>query len=233
MRIDNYVDRKIGSALLAENEKERQDHKKSGKLSASQLGDPLQWQILKALGYETEAFDEYTLRKFKRGKDIEEWVMKYLEPIETQKFVEYRNTVGYIDAVCDTENWDFKLGVIPVEVKSVANAKFKRIVKQGPDRGHCLQASFYALATGKENAIVCYVASDDLRVHCYVIKTADFTDEIEKIITRFQEQLKSGEIPVFEAIEKWQADNKYCRYLEFRDKTKEQLAQLKTNANIA
>jgi hypothetical protein len=66
-----------------------------------------------------------------------------------------------------------------------------------------------------------------------VIKTADFTDEIEKIITRFQEQLKSGEIPVFEAIEKWQADNKYCRYLEFRDKTKEQLAQLKTNANIA
>lgn len=229
LKIDNFIDTKIGELLVLENRKERSEHKSSGKLSASQLGDPLQWQILKALGAEQTEFDEYTLRKFKRGKDIENWVLQYLSPLEAQKFVEYRDTIGYIDAVCDTKDWQFNVGIVPVEVKSVSNAKFKRITRNGPDRGHCLQVGLYSKAMKADHGVICYIASDDLRVRCYIIKTDDYANEIDEVITRFQTQLATGTIPVFQAREKWQADDKYCRYLSFRDKTAEQLAEIKLN----
>lgn len=230
--IDEFIDRKIGQVLLAENAEEQKNHISSGKLSASQLGDPLQWQILKAMGTPTTPFDEYVLRKFKRGKDIEKWVLQFLKTVAQeegkQDFVVYRDTVGYLDAMCDTSDWDFKHGIIPVEVKSVSNAKYKRVVANGPDRSHVLQASFYAIAKGSTHTSVLYVASDDLRVRCYIIEVNEkLREEIENIITKFQTQLATGEIPVFQAIEAWQANDKYCRYLEYRDKTKEQLLALK------
>ena len=125
--IDSTIDNQIRDELKKRNEEEAAKHKSSGKLSASMLGLPLQWQVLKVLGVPGREFDDYTLRKFQRGKDVESWLMKFLRAAEKQKFVEYRNCVGYVDALVDTSGWEQNHGVIPLDVKSVANMKFKRV----------------------------------------------------------------------------------------------------------
>lgn len=222
MILDTYLDRKIGEALLKENEERESNHKSSGKLSASMLGWPLQWQILKSLGIPQEPKDEYTLRKFKRGNHVEDWLVEKLNPVEKQKFVEYRDCIGYVDALVDTKDWDWKNGVIPLEIKSTTNLKFKRIVKQGADRSHKLQAGFYALALGTKHFGVTYVASDDYRVQTYIYETDSVKDEIEKIIDEFENQRKVG-VPVFEPAEEWQAKKLYNNYPEWVELTQEQI----------
>ncbi len=227
MKVDTFIDKKIEQKFIERNKKERTEHISSGKLSAGMLNDPLQWQILKVLKVEPRPLDEYVLRKFFRGNQIEEWVIKEIPDIvETQKFVEYKNTIGYIDAVIDTKNWDFKVGIIPAEVKSVANAKYRRIIERGPDKGHILQAGFYALAEKTEQFAVIYIASDDLRIKVYIYETKDYKQEIDEIIERFYKQLKSGKIPVFEAREVWQENFKYCRYPDFMKLNQRQLDKI-------
>jgi hypothetical protein len=217
MFIDNHVDRLIGQKLIKENEEEKLKHISSGKLTASILGDPLQWQVLKVLGVETKGFDEYTLRKFKRGKDVEAWLAEYLNPIATQKEARYKNVVGYIDAVVDASEWDCKKGIIPIEIKSTSNAKFKRVVGNsrmagGPDRGHIFQACLYALSEGSTHFGIAYVATDDLRVHTFILETKDYKDQVEAIIDRFDKQMKSGTVPEFVPEESWHENLKYCKY---------------------
>lgn len=233
MFIDTYADRIIGEKIKLENEIERQNHIASGKLTASMLGEPLQWQILKVLGVKPKEIDEYTLRKFKRGKDIETWFVDHISPLDKQKPVEYRSCVGVIDAVVDSDIWDCRKGVIPIEVKSTSNAKFKRIVKGvKPDRGHVLQACFYALAEGKEWFAVSYVATDDLRVHTFVMSTADHKEEVERVIDRFKAQYNTGIIPAFVAEEKWQENIKYCKYPEFMTMPETKFESFKQSYNL-
>jgi len=69
--IDNYIDNKISKKVVEENKQRELNHVSSGRLSASMLGEPLQWQILKIKGVKPKEIDEYTLRKFIRGKDVE------------------------------------------------------------------------------------------------------------------------------------------------------------------
>ena len=52
MYFDTHTDRLITKKLLAQKLEEKENHIPSGKLSASMLGWPLQWQILKVLGFE-------------------------------------------------------------------------------------------------------------------------------------------------------------------------------------
>jgi hypothetical protein len=210
--IDRYIDRKISESLVAKNELERKNHKSSGKLSASMLGSPLQWQILKSMGVPQKEVDEYTLRKFLRGKQVEEWIVSYLDPIETQKFVEYKGCIGFVDAICDTKEWDFKNGIIPVEVKSVTNMKFKRIEKQGGDRSHLLQGALYALALKSPKFAVLYVASDDYRIHLTEHDSEAFRGIIDDIIALYDKQKATNRVPAFEPMEKWQGDLKYNSY---------------------
>lgn len=214
MRIETHLDKLISQRLIEANDKERENHKSSGKLSASMLGQPLQWQILKTIGVPPKPFDEYTLRKFKRGKDIENWFISEISPNFKQPFVEYRSTIGYVDLnLVQDESFDFKLGEMPHEVKSVSNAKFKRITKlKEADRGHRLQATLYALAQNKDYYAIDYIASDDLRIETYIYETKDTKDEVDEIITKFQEQLKLKVVSVFEPIEKWQANPEYQNY---------------------
>jgi hypothetical protein len=225
MRIENYIDNLINEKLLKE--QEEKDREPSGKLSASKLWWPLQWQILATQFKLKSHIDEYTLRKFQRGKDVEDWLIKQIEPKETQKFLEYRNTIGYCDSIVDTEKWETKIGVIPLEVKSVANAKFKRI-QQGADKGHILQNTLYALALNSEYHAITYIASDDYRTLTFIYKTADYKKEIDGLIDEFEEAVKSKTIPVFEPREKWQANLKYNNFPEFTGLTKEEL-QVKYN----
>lgn len=226
-KIDLYLDKKIEQKFVERNKKERANHISSGKLSAGMLYQPLQWQILKIMGVEPRPLDEYVLRKFLRGKQIEEWAISEIpDVVAMQKFVEYKNTVGYIDALVDTKEWDFNTGVIPAEIKSVANAKYRRIMMNGADKGHILQAGLYALAEKTEQFAIIYVASDDLRIKVYIYETKDYKQEIDEIIARFYKQLESGLVPVFEPTAKWQSDLKYCQYPDFMGLDEEQLQKV-------
>lgn len=225
MIIDNHIDRWIGQLIIDENNKSREDHVSSGKLSASMLGQPLQWQILKVKGVPPKDFDEYTLRKFKRGKDIEEWFCKSLPAlVTTQKTANYRGVVGFIDAIVSTNGYDFNCGMIPHEIKSVSNAKYKRIMAEGEaDRSHKLQACLYALSEGVEHFAIDYIASDDYRVTTMVYRTADVATEVNKIIDRFDKQLATGLIPAFVPEEPWQKHAQYNNYLGWEDLTEEEV----------
>lgn len=223
MKNDKYLDKFIGKQITEANDTERANHKSSGKLSASILGQPLQWQILKVLGFPQREIDEYTLRKFVRGKDIETWILSRIPNVVSKgDFVEYRNCVGYVDAMVDTKDWDFADGVIPAEVKSVSNLKFKKILKQGADRSHKLQAGFYAISKDSPHFAVIYVATDDLRVETYVYETKDIKDEINGIITRFEEQKLKG-VPIFEAVEDWQKSKLYNNFPDWSELTQEEI----------
>lgn len=222
MKTDNYLDRLIGENLLKA--QSDNDHKSSGKLSASKLYWPLQWQILSTLGLKSE-FNEYTLRKFQRGKDVEDWFIKQIKTIDTQKFLEYRGVIGFCDSIVSTSDWDEPVGIIPLEVKSVTNMKFKRIEKTGADEGHILQNAFYAMAMKSPYHAIAYIASDDYRILTTVHETKDSEIEIDKIIDEFQEALKLETIPKFEPRAKWQADMKYNSFPEFAGMTEEELKQ--------
>src|SRR3989338_5851962 len=167
--IDQYLDRIISEKLLIEEEKKEKQHTKSGKLSASRIFWPLQWQILATQFGLKSHIDEYTLRKFQRGHDVEDWFIKQIQPLETQKFLEYKVTIGYCDSIVDTKDWDNKVGVIPLEVKSVANSKMKWIVDRGPDKGHIIQNALYSLAMKSEYHAITYIASDDYRTLTFIL----------------------------------------------------------------
>ncbi len=74
MQANTTIEGLIYSKLRQENEEERASHIKSGKLSAGTLGSPLQHQILSALKAESKKVDDYTLGKFKRGKEVEDFI---------------------------------------------------------------------------------------------------------------------------------------------------------------
>ncbi len=227
MKIDNFLDKEIGRQLMEANREERANHKSSGKLSAGALGSPLQWQILKYFKIPEAPKDEYTLRKFKRGKDIEKWYLDAIPNVQERNFfVEYRGVVGYIDAIVKTEGWDFPIGTAPLEVKSVSNAKFKRITKQlGPDRSHCLQGSLYALAMGVDEFPISYIASDDYRVQTYIVSAEERREEIDLIIDRYNLWVARNAVPVFEPEEQWQANPKYNNYPEWSELTGVEIAE--------
>ena len=231
MKLDQFIDRTISKKMLEENKLERENHISSGKLSASMLGMPIQWQILKTIGVPAKEFDEYTLRVFKRGKDIEEWLVNQLPGlVDKQVFVEYRDAVGYIDALVDSKGYEFPLGIIPHEVKSVKNSKFTRIVQQaGPDHSHALQGAMYALARQVDNFTVDYVAADDLRILSYVLDTKDYKAEIDRVIDWYELALETKQVPLFVPIEPWQTNVQYNNYPEWSNLTQEQITEkLKT-----
>lgn len=219
-----YIDRWIDGILVSNNEIKESKHVSSGKLSASMLGKPLQSQILKAKGVPQKALDPYTLRKFQRGNDVEKWLVSVLPGlVTTQKFVEYRGVVGYVDAVVSTNAWEKNFGIIPLEVKSVTNAKYKMISKSGQaDRGHILQSTLYALSQASGHFAITYVASDDYRVNTFVYKTSDYATEVNRIIDAYDKQLATGRIPEFKAEEKWMTNPKYADYPEFIGLTEEE-----------
>lgn len=224
MIIDNYLDNLIADNFLKEEKQRNETHISSGKLSASMLYQPLQWQVLKCKGIQQKPFDEYTLRKFFRGKMIENWLLTQIDGLQKtekdgkQDFVEYKGVIGFVDAMVDMSNWNEKLGIIPHEIKSVSNAKFKRILqRKEADKGHLLQGALYALAKGTEYFAIDYVASDDLRVKTWIYKTADYKDEIDQIIKDFNEAMAKEEIPEFVAKENWQANLEYNNYPDWSE----------------
>jgi len=200
MKVNPIIQEIIAAKVMADNE----EREPSGRLSAGKLGWPTQWQVLNYLKVPQKPLDEYTLRKFARGKDVEERIMKWLAPAEDKMQVEvkYRDVVGVADVILD----------YPIEVKSITNLAFKYKQKEGASRSHKLQVELYAKALGFSKYGVAYVASDDYRVLCFEY---DVSDEVDKVIDRYEAQLKIGTVPVFKEEEKWQSMKDYCIYPEF------------------
>ena len=214
----SFLDHHIGETLLSANKATSEAHTPSGRLSAGRLGDPLQWQVLYTIGVPQKEVDEYAVRLFKRGDHAENWLLEKTPGlIEREKFVGYRDTVGFVDSIVDTNEWGLSFGTIPHEVKSVKNSKFKWIMRDGASRAHKLQAGFYALPLEAKHFMISYIAADDYRVETFLFETDEVREEIEDIISAFQRVRESGTIPAFEALEKWQESPKYAKYPEFSD----------------
>jgi len=76
--IDQFISKYIDAELIRANKEREAKHKSSGKLSASMLYQPVRWQLLKNLGAPRKEFEAYTLAKFKRGRDVEDWYVEQL-----------------------------------------------------------------------------------------------------------------------------------------------------------
>lgn len=210
MKIDTTIQEAIAKKVLAE--RDANERTPSGVLSASKLGWPLQWQMLYRLGVPEKKPDEYTLRKFVRGNDVEDRIIGWIQPEQKQVKVEYRGVRGVVDMIMD----------YPVEVKSVTNMAFKHLQKEGAKRGHRLQAELYAKALNSQKYVIAYVASDDYRVLCIEFETSDMVD---KVIDRYDAQVKLGTVPIFAEEEKWHADPKYSPYPEWMKLNDKQIAE--------
>lgn len=214
------LENEITNQLRQEEANQQATRTPSGKLSASMLGEPLQWQVLKSLGLGTRQVEDYVLRKFERGRDTEKWFLNRIARgvQKTGATVFYKGAIGVYDALIDTTAYNGKFGVIPLEVKSVTNAKFKHIEKsRAPDENHLLQGAFYALALETDQFALSYIASDDYRTLTWLFETQDYKDEIDKIIERYNVQMSKQKIPIFEPRYKWQATKDYNKYPEWQE----------------
>jgi hypothetical protein len=226
IKIDQTISRAIDARLVAENQLRNKLREPSGKLSASILGDPLLWQVLHTLGYPSKEMDPFALKKTARGNDVENWLVEFIPNlISKQLFLSYREAIGYADAVVDSKDYDFKNGIVPVEIKSVTNANFKWLIKRkGPNHHHSLQAAFYGLSMGSKHSLITYVAADDYRTMTFVIDVIDYQKEIDQIIDDYQEAMRLWEekkvLPPFEPREDWQKNPKYAKF-DFGDMSHE------------
>lgn len=196
------LDAIISKTLRREHEEQRAAHTPSGKLSASQLSKPLLEQVLKIIGVPEKPIEDYTLRLFKRGNQVEDWIVSMLPDGEEQKEVEYKGVIGFVDKMLDE----------PVEIKSVKSSQWKWLQKQGARWSHKLQGGLYALGTDSDKYQILYVVADDFRTMSFIYETKDIKDEIDGIINEVKRQLIKGELPPFEAREPWQEGENYSKY---------------------
>lgn len=236
--IDTTINKHIDDELIRLNEEREARHNPSGKLSASMLYQPVRFQLLKSIGAPRKPFDAYTLAKFKRGVDVEAWYVEQLKGagvlVEDQKtleemnltvtdgqpFAEYRDCIGYVDSVIDTQKMQAKKGIIPNEIKSVTNMKMKRIKSTGIDWHYKIQAALYALAMGSEYYAVTVVSAEDLRSETHIFPTREMKRDVDQAISAYMKAMedwkKDRTLPKFEANPhvKWTANLKYAMFEE-------------------
>lgn len=220
--LDGSVQKFIDDYLVAQNIEREKLHEPSGKLSASMLFQPVRFQVMKSLGIPRRDIEPYVLGKFKRGSDVEEWYVDMLDKmgvlVEKQKPLEYRGVVGFADAVIDSSKMEFKKGIIPHEVKSVTNAKLKRIANSEVDYHYKLQGALYALAMKSEYFAIDILSAEDLRVTSYAFPAREMKLEIDKIIDLYDSSMNAwedtGMLPALDQSPKikWVIDPKYAMY---------------------
>lgn len=223
--IDTSINQFINDYLVEENRKRDLEHEASGKLSASMLYQPVRFQVLKSIGAPRKAIDPYVLGKFKRGNDVEDWFVSMLKKqdcvTDTQKKVIYRDCIGFVDVEVDSNKLQFKKGLMPHEVKSVTNAKVRRIKKTGVDYHYKLQATLYALALKTDYYAVDIVSAEDLQVQINIFQTRELKADVDKIISDYQKAMENWQkeqiLPAFEPNPKvaWTANKAYAIFDEF------------------
>lgn len=224
--IDTSTQQFIDSELIRLNTERSEAHESRGGLSASMLYQPLRFQVLKSLGAPRREIDPYVLGKFKRGTDVEDWYVEQLQNmnclVSGQKEVFYRETRGFIDALVDTKDWQFKCGVLPLEVKSITNAKLRRVKKTGIDWHYKLQACLYALAEGSEHYAVTIISAEDLRTETYIFKTREMANDVDKRISAYIKAMEDWrkdrvlpKLEVQDASVKWSISPGYAMFDDF------------------
>ena len=226
------VTQEIYKKLRKANTERELAHTRSGKLSAGKLGKPLLEQMLYVLGVPTKSNDDYTLGLFKRGEDVEDAIVSLIEPDETQVEVFYRDTIGIVDAIRNGMVYEIKSVkasmwryIDPTHDKKMREGGKMVDTYGGPKRQHVYQAVQNGLALGKDQVTVLYVCADDYRTAAHVINVAEIKPEVDSIITRFNDQMKSGKLPAFEAIENWQNNPQYSNYPDFISLEPEQMME--------
>ena len=217
MQIEYGISSVIDSSLIKDNQIEIENHVPSGKLTASYLHQPKRFQLLKYLGVPEKELDTFKLRKFSRGRQVEDWFIDKLKTqeglvVSTQETVEYRGVVGRVDAVINQDLLGIKVGNIPHEIKSVTNKNFKYIQKGDVGEHYKLQAGLYALAKGSDYFCLDFIASDDLRDRCYLFETSEVEWEIEKIINEFTYMVSEHIVPEWDFRQQWQNNPDYMNY---------------------
>jgi hypothetical protein len=222
--LDNSVQKYIEESLMRDNAEREALHEPSGLLSASMLYQPLRYQILKAIGVPRKQIDAYTLGKFKRGRDVEDWYVGQLKNmgvlLDAQRKIMYRGAIGFADAIVDSDKMLFKQGAMPHEVKSVTNAKLKRIVATGVDWHYKMQGCFYALGEGRSHYSIDIVSAEDYRPRTYIFDVAELKNDVNKAIDNYDKALElwktERKLPKFEANPRvmWTANLAYSMFAE-------------------
>lgn len=225
MIVDNAINTFIDEQLLKENAEREAKHTPSGKLSASMLFQPVRFQVLKTIGVPRKPIDPFVLGKFDEGNDAEaKLVARYKQMdvlIATQRLCTYRDAIGYVDAVIDSEKLNFKQGEMPHEIKSAANMKLKRIKNTGVDWHYKIQACFYVMALGSEYYAVDVVSYESSAyVLSNIFKTSAMASNVDKAITAYDhvmiEWRNNKTIPPFEPNPevKWTGNKNYAMFDE-------------------
>lgn len=194
MIIDDSIQRSINEFLVKADEERAKTHEPSGLLSASMLYQPLRFQIMKNIGVPRKPMDPYVLGKFQRGNDVEDWFAGHLGNlgflIERQKEVNYRNVIGFADSVVDSNMMYCKKGTLPLEIKSVTNAKLKYYDKGDVDHHYKLQGCLYAMGMETPYYGIAVISAEDYRVKIYVFETAELKSEVDQIITDYDNAME-------------------------------------------
>lgn len=232
MIVDQTIARAVYANIRKAKEEDSSRHVHSGKLSAGRLFWPLQWQILHSIGVKPPEFDDYALGKFTRGDHVEDFVVLNMPGvIDTQVEIEYRGVTGKLDALVDSSEYEYKNGVIPHEIKSVANAKFKWIKKRmSPDMSHALQAICYGIALKRDKVIIDYVASDDYRVLSFVLDVQEWRPQVDSAIDEYDAAManwkENGVLPELVARESWQLKPEWATYPDTLGKTAQEVKEM-------
>lgn len=239
---DQWINRKINENRFEDNKKHREAHEPSGKLSASMLFQPLRFQVLKTIGLPRAEFDAYTLGVFDKGNRVE---ARFVESMrrnggivedvavaekhgltwdkDKKQFLSvYRDSIGYVDAVANTDIMESKLGIMPWEVKSVTSYKYKHIKKAGGiDWHYQLQACQNALGMNSDYYGVVIISKEHDDPHVNIFRTRELKRDVDQIISRYGEAMdnwrKDRTLPKFEVDPraKWAGNPKYAMYDEF------------------
>ena len=209
---------------------ERKEHKVSGLISPSSLGQCFRRQYWTRLGEApSNPIDERTLRVFKCGNMFEDFIVKALltryPDWQTQVEVTKNDIHGYADIVSPDEVMD---------VKSQHSRKFWYNTKEMQEGGdikamfynHWLQVMVYALILGKSKARLVYVSKDDLCIQEYSIALDNYwINELnnELLVIRGNWELKKlpEPKPRLYGLDKKTGKPKECAYCQFKTKCEE------------
>lgn len=209
----------IDQYLTEKNESERLKHVASGYLSAGKLDKSTLETVLYLLGVPTMEFTPYALKLFERGKQVEKWLEGVLTEAgmveRSQTELTYITPEGH--TIVGIEDLTLKGEDFPTEIKSIKNSAYKYLDTEGARPGHILQACMYALAEGKTQARVLYVAADDLRTKQFIVKVSDYKSIIDASALRVYNSLSSGVLPQFEPLNEFQALEIYKDYTSYPD----------------
>src|SRR3990167_4184673 len=159
--------------LINDSLKETKERKQQTSWHPSSLGSCLTGAYLARSGAKRdEEFDDRTLRVFKVGNMMEQWLVDTIESTGAKFKKQVRielpelDVTGYADLVMETPNGD-----LPYEIKSKNSKSFwwMEKKKQGANRQHMMQLWIYLKFLNRPEGRLIYLSKDDLAILEYPV----------------------------------------------------------------